>query len=123
MQVVRITFFAFRLGDLLCSNTRGLIGTSVASRWSTQTGARCAKRCMIEWRTRIGKSMCSVLREAATKVGIKTIAERRSLLWKLSEKGGAGETYLYEKLGWVRSKTEQRAGAEGLVGSMGRLPS
>ena len=44
----------------------------------------------------LGEFMYHVLREAAQKVGIKKIGERTSLLWKLSEKMGAGETYFNE---------------------------
>ena len=59
--------------------------------------------------------------EAAKKVGIKKTGWRMELLWTLSEKKGAGETYSDKKPeGHVKGRTQER---EGLVGSIGSFSS
>ena len=80
---------------------RELIGTSGILFWSIQTGVRCAKRCMMKWIRRIGSPCVTLCGRRRSGVVIK-----KRLLWELSEKNGAGETYLDEN---EKGQVENRA--------------
>ena len=72
--------------------------------WWIQTGVRCAKLCMMELSSRIG-SHCTT----AKKWSIKLIKERTGLLWKLSDKKGAGETCFDENLkDQIKNRKQER---------------
>ena len=82
-------------------------------------GARCARRCMMEWNRRIWReSMYNTLREGAKKVDIKKIGERTNLLWKLSER--KRESYFDEKMkGQVKGTAHERKWAASRADALG----
>ena len=72
---------------------RGLIGISGALLWSILTGARCVRRCVMEWIKRIGVGVHvqHLAGGGEEKWASKKMEDHTSLLWKLNEKRNAGD--------------------------------